>query len=338
MEDRGLGRSVLRPTEQKLYDGIERALLRHERVIPIAAGPGLHVEDILYTVIGDHPELIYFDKSHFLAGSGLFLKTRLELRGVITGAVEKKREMALQDAVEEAAFEVDKASRDDFEILRGISEYIQKSTRYDYTAAANPGGRYKEAHSAYGALVEHSAVCDGIASAFCCIAKELGFPCMVVSGTSHLPNEKPVNHAWVILSYDGALYHLDPTWDLNLYEGARVYGYTYFGLDDDAIALDHTWNIQKTPSCRGQELNYFSHNGLVIQSRDDIRKVTRQQLRSGQNVIWLQLGCNITDAASDGSNIAQLVCESAAALLGGITTTYSYNNVQRTLMVKINRS
>lgn len=62
------------------------------------------------------------------------------------------------------------------------------------------------AHTAYGALVCGSAVCQGYSSAFELILKRLGIPCITVVS-------QQMNHDWNMVFVDGYWYHVDLTWD-----------------------------------------------------------------------------------------------------------------------------
>lgn len=56
--------------------------------------------------------------------------------------------------------------------------------------------KHSESHNAYGALVNHKAVCDGFASVYTLIAQYFGMKCMVVDGKSSYNRAAKVEHAW----------------------------------------------------------------------------------------------------------------------------------------------
>ncbi len=87
-------------------------------------------------------------------------------------------------------------------------------------------------HTAYGALVERIAVCDGYANAYAYIMEnKLGIPCTIVSSD-------PMNHAWNMIEIDGAWYHVDVTWDDPVWDRIGRVGHNYFLLSDQAISQD----------------------------------------------------------------------------------------------------
>lgn len=65
--------------------------------------------------------------------------------------------------------------------------------------------------SAYGALHDGLAVCQGYALLYYTLATELGLTCRIVSGEADNGREK-ANHAWNVLKLEGKWYYVDTTW------------------------------------------------------------------------------------------------------------------------------
>lgn len=89
------------------------------------------------------------------------------------------------------------ASWSDMEKALYINDYLARNCKYGGTALK---------YSAYGALVEKTAVCQGYALAFLALAKELGLPCEVVTSRS-------ADHGWNMVNINGTYYHVDATWN-----------------------------------------------------------------------------------------------------------------------------
>ena len=66
-------------------------------------------------------------------------------------------------------------------------------------------------HTAYGAIVEKRAVCDGFALAYRYLLSRRGILCLVVPGESE---GNP--HTWNIAEWDGHWHEADLTWDASL--------------------------------------------------------------------------------------------------------------------------
>ena len=105
-------------------------------------------------------------------------------------------------------------SGSDYEKLCTIYDYITRHVRYDYEHLNDNNYRLK--HTAYAALINKTAVCQGYAVLLYRLALEAGIDCRVIVGTS---NGCP--HAWNIAKVGNRYYNLDATWD----EGKTEYDY-----------------------------------------------------------------------------------------------------------------
>ena len=119
-----------------------------------------------------------------------------------------------------AAIRVDLEKQDTVpEKVAAAYAYLCENVIYDTTA--------DNCFTAYGALVEGKAVCQGYALALMRLLEELGIPVDVVLGTSG-----GVNHMWNIARVNGQWYLLDVTWDSDSDE--VCYDYFLKGSDDFA--------------------------------------------------------------------------------------------------------
>ncbi len=102
-----------------------------------------------------------------------------------------------------------------------IYRYITANIKYDYANLNDDS--YTLKYTAYAALVNKTAVCQGYATLFYRMAKECGLNVRVISGTS-----RGDGHAWNIVKLDGMYYYLDSTWDA----GTNIYKYYLKGSND----------------------------------------------------------------------------------------------------------
>ena len=116
----------------------------------------------------------------------------------------------------------------DLETALLIHDYLAANYEYDDAFATGD-----DMYTAYGLLVNGTAVCQGYAEAFAYLAMEMGINCGLCSSET-------MNHAWNIIEIDGVEYHLDVTFDDPIYDrGGPVY-HTNFLLSSDALkANDH---------------------------------------------------------------------------------------------------
>lgn len=85
--------------------------------------------------------------------------------------------------------------------IKKIHDYIVNHTDYI------DGG-----YTAYNALIDGGAVCEGYALLFYEMCQEANIPCRLVSGTAY-GSRGEGNHAWNVVEVDGTWYNMDVTWD-----------------------------------------------------------------------------------------------------------------------------
>ncbi len=105
------------------------------------------------------------------------------------------------------------------------------------------GYTHTENHSAYGALCNRSAVCEGYAEAYQLLMDIAGVECIYVTGEANEP------HAWNLLRIDDAYYHVDTTWDDPLSDDqVQRLLHDYFLVSDAQMAKTHTWKRSTYPT------------------------------------------------------------------------------------------
>lgn len=91
--------------------------------------------------------------------------------------------------------------------IKIIHDYLIANTEYDNELSSS------SIYTAYGALVEKKAVCEGYAKAFKYILDELEIPCVIACGLARNSNGRTESHAWNYVKIDGNWYAVDCTWD-----------------------------------------------------------------------------------------------------------------------------
>ncbi len=108
-----------------------------------------------------------------------------------------------------------------------IYQYITQNVVYDYKNLNDPS--YNLKFTAYAALINKTAVCQGYATLYYRMARECGLNTRVVTGKS-----RGENHAWNIVKIGGYYYYLDSTWD------AGQTKYDYYLKGSTNFTIDHT--------------------------------------------------------------------------------------------------
>ena len=121
-----------------------------------------------------------------------------------------EQEAAVDAAVEELLSQLNLSGKSDYEKVKAVYDYICENVRYDKTSS----GTLK--HTAYAALINKTAVCQGYASLLYRLLLELDVDTRVISGIGN-----GGAHGWNIVELDNRYYNADSTWD----EGQTSYSW-----------------------------------------------------------------------------------------------------------------
>lgn len=154
------------------------------------------------------------------------------------------------------------------EEINEVNAMADSSEKDEAIAVLNE--KYPNIHSAYGALVEGDAVCDGYSKAYQYLLYKMGIVSHIATGTGN-----GGAHAWNLVKLDGKWYYTDVTWDDAEEKGIF---YAYFNMNDEQLAdsahiLDGLYTM---PECNSSDLNYFTKNGGIMTADGDFENVTAQ--------------------------------------------------------------
>ena len=195
-----------------------------------------------------------------------------DLPYVFTYYTTAEQEEIVDTAVEELMAEIFPEGASDFEIVKAAYDWICENVRYDYNNLNNAS--YKLKYSAYAALIDNTAVCQGYALLMYRLLLEQGIDCRLIPGDGGGP------HAWNIVELDNVYYNLDATWD----EGKAPEFYNWFLLNQESFVDHERYNndsygyydsAEFHASYPMSEENYFSEDdrraGDVLDEANGIR-------------------------------------------------------------------
>ena len=177
------------------------------------------------TVINSHPEIIG------IAGTSYYYSpsTNIVTKIVITYTSNAREEQQKLDAaINELNSRVDISGMTDEEIVLAYHEYLTSTVAYAYAAylQGSLGGAHE--YDMYGALVNHSSVCQGYAETMFYLLKKAGLSCAIASSQN-------INHAWNIVKVNGKWYHVDATWDDPVWDMPGRSNHDYFLVSFDTM-------------------------------------------------------------------------------------------------------
>jgi hypothetical protein len=193
-----------------------------------------------------------------------------------------------------------------YDLLKSIHDYMALNCKFDEE------GDYVS--TAYGALCDGRAQCQGYALGFAYLCGKAGIDCIVVNGW----NSKGDTHAWNKVFINGGWANIDVTWDdpTIQYEDESYYSYNFFLVpDSDILNITHfqDYGYFTPPSCDSGGENYFVKEGLIFDSADEGIEKLRE----------LMLTC-----ASGGSREARIRFSNRGAYAEAVGILFDENGIK----------
>jgi transglutaminase/protease-like cytokinesis protein 3 len=136
-----------------------------------------------------------------------------------------KQEQVLDEKIASILKSLNLKNATDYQKVKAIHDYIINRASYDQSMRK---------YTAYNALINKSAVCEGYAAAAYRLFTDAGLVSRIISGTT-----AQGSHIWNIVKVDGKWYNIDLTWDDPIMSnGKNIISYDYFLKNDKAFS-DH---------------------------------------------------------------------------------------------------
>ncbi|MGN0387107.1 MAG: InlB B-repeat-containing protein [Lachnospiraceae bacterium] len=159
--------------------------------IPVSCKDGL-----ISGVINEHPDLYDVDTSNVVCSYNPSTNCIISFQGI--QYIQNMDSVAFNRAVTRAMEKISDSSLTDMQKAIILHDYLAIQVEYDNTTS--------NCYSAFGALAEGKAVCQGYALAYKYLLNKAGIDCYMVTSES-------LNHAWNLVEINGNYYHVDVTWD-----------------------------------------------------------------------------------------------------------------------------
>lgn len=201
--------------------------------IPYSRENAQKVQEIYFNLAHDNPQYFYVDRTnvgwtYLVGGTMQNLKISYTTDKKLVKGMQKKFDAAVRKALSGV-----ETSWSDLEKALYLHDYISTNCSYDNTLRKK---------SAYNALVEGCAVCEGYALAYGYLLDQVGIE-------SEMVKSKSVNHAWNMVKLYGKYYHVDVTWDDPQNDRLGRAAHTYFLKSTDSFRGDgkhyakNDWNV-----------------------------------------------------------------------------------------------
>lgn len=228
-------------SKSEIYSCIEDALFNESEIIDVSKF-NVSVEEashIYNNVIQNNVELMnvdtYFSYEFKIKEDGEKICSKLRPTYISVENLTEKRNK-VKSVVKYIISKLDD-SMTDVEKALFVHDYLVLNTQYSF---ADEGIFDKSYYTAYGALVEHKAVCQGYSIAYAYILNKIGIETVFATSAD-------MDHMWNMIKIDGKYYHVDVTYDdptlLNSYPSDRIgrVSHSHFLVGDSTMKneLDH---------------------------------------------------------------------------------------------------
>lgn len=217
----------------------------------------------VYTaMLYDHPEIFWMPYTYVIVFGGSSMDTKIAFdysndkysaKYTVEKSMRDGMREALQDKVDTLISEAEKYETE-YEKEKFFNDVICAGTEYVVTGLS---------HTAYGALIEGKAQCEGYSRALQLLCNNAGIECELVCGDS-----ESEEHMWNYVKIDGEWYFTDVTWNDTALEQPS---YVYFNIDIDRLYHDHALaeNNFSHHECESSKAMYHIKNGADLNSDYD---------------------------------------------------------------------
>jgi len=289
----------LNDEQKRIYEKINDAALNMKSgMISLGKTSVRDISLAFSAVRTDHPEYFWIPYSYInkIEGDNYYIAIDYESdQSSVSFLCTKNQKQSMEAALKRKVAEIKKlvpAGASDYEIELILHDYLCSKVTYMDT------GANEMSYTAYGALVEGQALCEGYARAMQLLCNEFSIPCTLVCGTSA---ERGENHMWNMIKIGGEWYNLDVTWDDD--DHNRLVTHRYFNITDLLISKTHivdpdfyalstgdfgsgtvpSYNFS-LPSCNSTKYHYPNQAGCTL----------TENAETSKNII-----CSVMKAAAD---------------------------------------
>ena len=245
--------------------------------------------------------------TYYVNGSTVSVSVRYNASGLVLQSYKNgttltdSKAKALKTKVESIIKSETSSSMSDYEKALALHDYIVLNTAYDSSDIS---------YTAYGALVEGKASCQGYAEATCLLYTAAGLENYFVRADS-LVNAGGT-HGYTKVKIDGTWYCVDTTGDDPRPDKAGRVRHDFFLTTDEIVEQRYTpWNSSYYPSCTKLTQNYYVKNDLVVSSTSELQA----KVKAATNAKKSSLEVWVDDYSSGNYSLSKI----KAALTNGAT-------------------
>lgn len=225
--------------QKVLYNTISKAINdMQEGLIELGSCSDEDVTLAFNAVRTDHPEYFWIPISYItkIDGNSRFIAfdykdDKYSVSYACSREERNRMQAALNAKISKIRSEVFKNKMGIYELELALHDWICNNVTYVTTGEL--------VNTAYGALVNGKALCEGYSRAMQILCYEFKIPCTLVCGKATDPKTKETeSHMWNVIQLDKEWYNVDATWDDDDDHGIALHN--YFNVTDKQISETHT--------------------------------------------------------------------------------------------------
>ena len=219
--------------DAELYERIYFSLLKYKADITVDKSENTHVRfyKILQLVLLDHPMIYYVNLKKTRAKTEEHV-TRMKLSYVYNQKqCEAINEVLLHRVVRILDEAEENCGKDKLQLVKWLYTYLVQNTSYAKNELESEEDEVQcRIHSILGVFLDKKAVCDGMARALKIFLDELDIDNWIVR--RDLEEGAKYTHEWNMILQEKNVFHLDATWERNMYDVRKQLKFDYFLLTE----------------------------------------------------------------------------------------------------------
>lgn len=244
--------------ERQVYDEILSVILNHREKITLSCTDTEMMRKAYAAVCADYGGLFWVNGYVFTKYTQGEETVGLEFAPSYTMTEEERQQIQQQvDSVVDQWLGGISITDTDYDKVKYIYDLLSTNTEYVEGA--------ENSQNIISVFLNGQTVCQGYACAVQYLMKQLGIPCVIVSGTA-LGDA----HAWNLFQMNGEYYYMDVTWGRGRYIEDEIekyfVDYKYMAMTTEEMMRSHVPDAQlNLPECTAVEDNYYRKEGKYIQ-------------------------------------------------------------------------
>lgn len=240
--------------EKQAYDRIISKIYTMPDEIYISKIDDTQLDNVFAAILKDNPDIFFTGRQVSRRKIGFGLLCSIEY--IFTKEEYEMRKAQLDEVCNEIIASLSDPE-DEWQTELEIHDYIIGKCRYKIVEGEHVYS------SAYGALVNGEAGCEGYSKAMQLLLDKVGIENYVICGNAENKDNRATPHMWNIVNINGDFYHLDCTWDdPDTGEKDKTYeNHLYFNVDDKTISKTHS-DFSDYFECTATAENYYNKTGM----------------------------------------------------------------------------